>query len=195
MLGLGLQEPVTPGIFTLISFFIHFMFRIASGGSTSRNDALGLLRGEPVNRFAQVVRRPRCGWAPLLLIAAVLTGLGSTAVFATTSIPTEMSSILTSADNGRTIELHVGGEAALRLPENPSTGYRWAVDAADPNLVQIEERGRLATSDKIGAGGEAQWLIKAIAPGATEIKLKRWRQWEGERSVVERFEIKLRVAP
>jgi inhibitor of cysteine peptidase len=147
-----------------------------------------------IHRFIQVVSCPHCGPALPLLFAGVLTGIASTGVVATTSNPTEMSSVLTSADNGRTIELHVGAEAALRLPENPSTGYRWAVDAADPSLVRIEERGYLATSEKIGAPGEAQWLMKAKVPGATEIKLKRWRQWEGERSVVERFEIKLRVS-
>lgn len=42
-----------------------------------------------------------------------------------------MSSVLTSADNEKTVDMHVGDEAALRLPENPSTGYRWAVNAAD----------------------------------------------------------------
>jgi hypothetical protein len=37
--------------------------------------------------------------------------------------------------------------------------------------------------------------MKAKAPGATTIKLKRWRQREGERSVVEGFEITLRISP
>jgi len=106
-----------------------------------------------------------------------------------------MSSILTSADNGRTVDLRVGAEAALRLPENPSTGYRWAVDAADWNLVAIEEGEYVSTSEMIGGGGEARWLIRAKAPGTTEIKLKRWRPWEGERSVVERYQVGLRISP
>jgi inhibitor of cysteine peptidase len=148
-----------------------------------------------IHRFIQVVSSPHCGPGASLAYRWRAHWNASTGVVATTSNPTEVASILTSADNGRTIELHVGDEAALRLPENPSTGYRWAVDVADPNLVRIEERGYLATSERIGAAGEAQWLIKAKAPGATTIKLKRWRQWEGERSVVERFEIKLRVSP
>jgi hypothetical protein len=37
--------------------------------------------------------------------------------------------------------------------------------------------------------------MRAKAPGSTTIKLKRWRQWEGEGSVVERFELTLRVSP
>ncbi len=106
-----------------------------------------------------------------------------------------MTSILTSADNGRTVDLRVGEEVALRLPENASTGYRWAVDAVDANLVEIHEGDYVSTSKAMGAGGEAQWSVKAKASGVTPIKLKRWRQWEGDRSIVERFEINLRISP
>jgi len=106
-----------------------------------------------------------------------------------------MASVLTSADNGRTIDLRVGAEAALRLPENPSTGYTWAIDATDANIAEIKEETYDATSKAVGGGGEAHWLIKAKAPGATRLKLKRWRQWEGDSSIVERFEIALRISP
>jgi inhibitor of cysteine peptidase len=106
-----------------------------------------------------------------------------------------MSPILTSADNGRTVHLRVGEKVTLRLPENPSTGYRWAVDAADMSLVEIEEGEHAATSKMIGGGGDAQWLIKAKAPGGAQMKLKRWRPWEGERSVVERYEVTLQISP
>ena len=106
-----------------------------------------------------------------------------------------MASVLTSADNGRTIDLRVGAEAALSLPENPSTGYRWAVDAADENIAEIREEPFNPASKAVGGGGEARWLIRAKAPGATTVKLKRWRQWEGESSIVERFEVALRIAP
>jgi predicted secreted protein len=131
------------------------------------------------------------------LVAAVLATLLSGRVSLVISSPKEvkMSSVLTAADNGRTVELPVGDEVALRLPENATTGYRWAIDSADANLVDIKEGQYVLTSEKMGGGGEAQWLIKAKAPGATSIKLKRWRQWEGESSVVERYEITLRISP
>jgi predicted secreted protein len=131
------------------------------------------------------------------LVAVVLATLLSVGVSLVISSPKEvkMSSVLTAADNGRTVELPVGDEVALRLPENATTGYRWAIDSADANLVDIKEGQYVSTSEKMGGGGEAQWLIKAKAPGATSMKLKRWRQWEGESSVVERYEITLRISP
>lgn len=131
------------------------------------------------------------------LVAAVLATLLSAGVYLVISSPKEvkMSTVLTAADNGRIVELPVGDEVALRLPENATTGYRWAIDSADANRVDIKEGQYVSTSEKMGGGGEAQWLIKAKAPGATSVKLKRWRQWEGESSVVERYEITLRIAP
>ena len=131
------------------------------------------------------------------LVAAVLATLLSVGVSLVISSPKEakMPSVLTAADNGRTVELPVGDEVALHLPENATTGYRWAIDSADANLVDIKEGQYVSASEKMGGGGEAQWLIKAKAPGATSIKLKRWRQWEGESSVVQRYEITLRISP
>jgi predicted secreted protein len=130
------------------------------------------------------------------LVAAVLATLVSAGVFLVISSQKEakMPSVLTAADNGRTVDLHVGDEVSLRLPENATTGYRWAIGFADANLVDINEGQYVSTSDKMGGGGEAQWLIKAKAAGATSIKLKRWRQWEGESSVVERYETTLRIS-
>jgi inhibitor of cysteine peptidase len=107
----------------------------------------------------------------------------------------EMSAILTAADNGRTVELRVGGDVVLRLPENPATGYRWAVDAVDETFVDIKEGQYRAASNTLGGGGEAQWTVHAKAPGLTQVKLKHWRHWEGERSVIERYELTFRIQP
>jgi inhibitor of cysteine peptidase len=147
-------------------------------------------------RFERRKRSRRWGKSSWL-VAAVLATLLSVGVSLVISSPKEvkMSTVLTTADNGRTVELPVGDEVALRLPENATTGYRWAIDSADANLVDIKEGPYVSTSEKMGGGGEAQWLIKAKAPGTTSIKLKRWRQWEGESSVVERYEITLRISP
>lgn len=105
-----------------------------------------------------------------------------------------MPPVLTLSDNGRTVNVPVGAEVALRLPENPSTGYGWAVEAKT-NLVEISQREYVPMSNMVGGGGEARWLIRAKVSGTTTIRLKRWREWEGERSVVERYEFTLLISP
>jgi inhibitor of cysteine peptidase len=102
---------------------------------------------------------------------------------------------LTAADNGKTFDMHVGDDVVMRLPENATTGYRWAVDSADENLVEVKEAEYVPPAPSaIGIGGEAHWIVHAKTAGVTQVKLKRWRHWEGESSVVERYEITLRIA-
>lgn len=129
----------------------------------------------------------------LLVIAGVLSACVAGEPLARTE--DRMSAILTAADNGATIKLRVGGDAELRLPENATTGYRWTVDAIDGNLAELRDGEYLAGANAIGSGGEAQWTVHAKAVGTTIVKLKRWRHWEGERSVVERYEFTLQVVP
>ncbi len=105
-----------------------------------------------------------------------------------------MVAVLSSTDNGKTIDLRVGHTVMLRLPENPSTGYGWTVDG-DLHLVEVGEKSHVHSSKTVGSGGESQWAIKATAPGTTTLRLKHWREWEGERSVTERYEVRLEISP
>ena len=104
-----------------------------------------------------------------------------------------MASVLSVADNGKTIDLRVGHSVLLRLPENPSTGYGWTLDA-DPRLVEISEKRHVHSAETVGSGGESQWSIKAVAPGTTTLRIKHWREWEGEGSVTERYEVGLVIS-
>ncbi|WP_175538327.1 protease inhibitor I42 family protein [Mitsuaria sp. PDC51] len=101
--------------------------------------------------------------------------------------------MLSVADNGKTIDLRVGHSVLLRLPENPSTGYGWTLDA-DPRLVEISEKRHVHSAETVGSGGESQWSIKAAVPGATTLRLKHWREWEGEGAVTERCEVGLVIS-
>ena len=37
---------------------------------------------------------------------------------------------LTEADNGQSVQVRQGDAIIVRLPENPTTGYRWHIDRA-----------------------------------------------------------------
>jgi inhibitor of cysteine peptidase len=87
----------------------------------------------------------------------------------------------------------VGDTVSLRLPENPSTGYRWAVASFDEAHVMIVESG-FRGSKSVGSGGQAEWQLRGLAAGRTTLNLKRWRPFEGDRSIVERFVITLQIA-
>jgi inhibitor of cysteine peptidase len=105
------------------------------------------------------------------------------------------SIILTEQDEGKTVDVHVGQTVIVSLPENASTGYRWAIEHADPSLVEAREAEPRYPSGAVGAGGRAQWVFLAKIPGTTLITLKQLRPWEGDASIVGRFHVQLRVLP
>ena len=54
--------------------------------------------------------------------------------------------------------------------------------------------GRYSAADSgIGGGGTRSFTLKAEHPGIMQVRLKLWRDWEGESSIVERFTVTIRV--
>ncbi len=91
------------------------------------------------------------------------------------------------------VELAVGDDAVLELPENPTTGYRWAFEISDSAIASVDGSQFRPRSSQMGSGGDRLFKITALAPGSTEITLKRWRAWEGEGSVERRFALQVQV--
>jgi inhibitor of cysteine peptidase len=101
---------------------------------------------------------------------------------------------LTESDNGKAFHIQIGDVIVVRLPENPATGFRWAWDEPSQDVVQIADDAYLPTGGAVGGGGYAQWTLKASRAGTACLKLKHWRQWEGEASVLNRFQVLLKVS-
>lgn len=103
--------------------------------------------------------------------------------------------MLTRADNNRTAELRVGERLEVRLPENPSTGFSWAVDENDRRLLALEDTAYALPVEAgfIGARGQRTFSFTARQPGDVALKLKYWRVWEGDGSVTERLAVTLRI--
>jgi inhibitor of cysteine peptidase len=78
------------------------------------------------------------------------------------------------------IELRPGQQAEIRLPSNPSTGYRWlAVEPLPQVAVLVEAPAFVAgRSDLVGTPGEERWIFRAEKPGVADLKLEYRRPWE-----------------
>ena len=106
------------------------------------------------------------------------------------------SLIVTRADNNRTAELRTGERLIVRLPENPSTGYTWAIDETDRRLLTLDGTDYTAPAEgSIGARGQRTFTFTVRQPGEVALKLKYWRFWEGDASVTERYIVNLRILP
>ena len=104
--------------------------------------------------------------------------------------------ILTRTDHNRTAELRVGERLVARLPENPSTGYTWAIDETDRRLLTLDSTDYTAPVEgSVGARGQRTFTFTARQAGEVALKLKYWRFWEGDASATERYVVNLRILP
>ena len=113
-------------------------------------------------------------------------------------MPKASSSIaIIETDDGKNIDAKVGDTLALRLHENASTGYRWAFDALDEAKIELVKSGYAREGDAktavVGSGGDMTWTLKAKSKGTTQIKLKLWRSFEGDKSIQKRFAVTLKI--
>ena len=103
---------------------------------------------------------------------------------------------LSEKDDGRSIDLKLGDDLEVRLPENATTGYRWAVDRTDGAVVNlVSTRPNYPSGGAVGSGGQVSFVFRGGKPGMGAIVIKQWRPWEGDSSVVGRFHVEVRVQP
>ncbi len=95
--------------------------------------------------------------------------------------------VLTATNSGGSVETGVGEVVAVQLPENPTTGYRWMVEAGD-GLEEIGSTSSQAGS-AVGAAGVREFQFRVSRAGSHNLRLKHWRDWEGESSVIGRFNV------
>ncbi|RYU61434.1 peptidase inhibitor I42 [Methylolobus aquaticus] len=116
-------------------------------------------------------------WALLLSLVAV----GACA--AVKPLPPVPEPMVVSADrSGADLALVPGQELVIRLPGNPTTGYRWS--SFGPTEAVLIATGPAAyepdagTSQRVGAGGFEIWRFVAARAGTAELRFEYRRPWE-----------------
>jgi inhibitor of cysteine peptidase len=101
---------------------------------------------------------------------------------------------LTEADNGKSIAVVLGEKLVLRLNENPTTGFRWAVDTGDNEIIELNGTNYIpAPTSAVGGVGQRVFVFKAKKSGSVRLLLKLRREWEGDKSIASRFEVNIHV--
>ena len=101
---------------------------------------------------------------------------------------------LTQANNGESHELHRDDVIVIRLSENPTTGYCWEIEELDNNILALQSSDFfLPEHPQFGEGGERVFAFKAKSAGSAHIRLKYWREWEGNDSIIDVFNVTTEV--
>jgi len=95
--------------------------------------------------------------------------------------------------NGREISLNVGDTVILRLPENPTTGYRWTLEKdGSPVCSKIGDSFVPPADSRPGSPGTHEWRFRAEKPGAAAVEMRLIRKWNGD-SATRSFALRLLV--
>jgi inhibitor of cysteine peptidase len=97
------------------------------------------------------------------------------------------------AQNGGSVDIALGESFEIRLPENPTTGYRWQLQPSELTNFDLEEDTFERSRGAYGAGGVRHWRFRARKAGVTHLDMEYRRSWESQ--VTETFRITIRVQP
>ncbi|MCW2650313.1 MAG: hypothetical protein JWR32_1289 [Mycobacterium sp.] len=76
------------------------------------------------------------------------------------------------------VSARIGDDIVIRLAENATTGYRWAIQINGTAVVSTGDEYVQPPDAQIGAGGQRVFTVTATAPGAADIVLRLARSWE-----------------
>lgn len=99
--------------------------------------------------------------------------------------------ILNQRDSGCSLELKDGDVVTIRLPENPTTGFRWQVNCLEADIHLTGDSFESNKETEIGSGGVREFRFRFHGPKGGAVTLKHWRAWEGEASIIEQFDFKV----
>ena len=86
-----------------------------------------------------------------------------------------------SAQNGKKVSLHVGDQLVVSLKANATTGYAWKIRSVKKKVLKPRSVAYVPGPNPkhlVGAGGVYKLRLKALAKGATTLRLKYMRGGE-----------------
>jgi inhibitor of cysteine peptidase len=146
--------------------------------------------------IVRLVRTGTSGPRAVTLACLLLTALaGSLAACGGTGDGAAESFVFIEADSGRAVEATVGDTIAIRLSENPSTGYSWSATSSD-GLQQLESRFATPSVSPalVGAPGTRVFTYEVRAGGRQSVEAIYARSWEtGASRTAGRFSLTIDV--
>ncbi|MFY1692089.1 protease inhibitor I42 family protein [Plantactinospora sp. WMMB782] len=100
---------------------------------------------------------------------------------------------LTEADGGRSYPAAPGDLVVVQLPETPSSGYRWHLDAVDPAVLAPSGDSFRPQREGLGGTGTRQLRFTATGAGRTGLRLVLLRGWTPGENPARRFEVTVHV--
>jgi len=101
---------------------------------------------------------------------------------------------ISQTDDGRSLPVKLGDLISLSLAENPTTGYRWEIEEPTEALELQQDTYSSAVPKRVGTPSTRTFVFRVAGAGRIKLRLRRWRPWQGESSIEERFSINLQAS-
>ena len=101
--------------------------------------------------------------------------------------------LLSERDQGRVLEARCGDELVLRLEENLTTGYSWALESTDGVVELLESTYTENLGKAMGRGGQRVIRLQVKSPGSQDIYLSLRRPWEPQGRALRLLRVTVRV--
>lgn len=101
---------------------------------------------------------------------------------------------VSQADDGRSLAVRLGDLVCLSLAENPTTGYRWDIEETSNILELQQDTYGSQVPAQLGRPSTRVFVFRVAGAGLVKLRLRRWRPWQGESSIEERFSMDLHAS-
>jgi len=102
--------------------------------------------------------------------------------------------MITQAQNQSKVRVKKDASFQLLLNANPTTGFDWRIVSYDSAIIQIKQKSFIQSeTHRMGAPGKQVFKFKAIAAGATDLRLIYARPWERATAEADSFRVHIIV--
>jgi inhibitor of cysteine peptidase len=88
---------------------------------------------------------------------------------------------VSAGQSGKNVELAPGQALLVRLPSNPTTGYRWVYVEPKDAVLRVDGPSTYEAQDSrntAGAGGTEIWKLAPLKAGQQQLRFEYRRPWE-----------------
>jgi len=88
---------------------------------------------------------------------------------------------VSAEQSGTSVALTSGQDLVVRLPSNPSTGYRWIYVEPKEAVLRVDGPSSFETQSAggaVGAAGTEVWKLAPLKPGQQQLRFEYRRPWE-----------------
>lgn len=108
--------------------------------------------------------------------------------------PMPMIVPINETSNGATVRIFKGQTLSLTLGENPSTGYRWAIEDYKPSVLELTDQiFKPGSNNAPGASGKKIYDFLGKKIGESDLLIQLIRPWEDNVKPLKTFTLKIVV--